>query len=361
MNTAERTIGDLKQKQSLPLEAKILLTKKRIQEWYDYWNGEVYVSISGGKDSTVLKHIIDSMHLDVPSVFVNTGLEYPEIQKFVFDIKSGKYSCFSSNVEITRPKIRFDEVLKKYGYPVISKEVSKLVNQARNAIERGEYNNWSIQKLSGTFLYKNGNKSIYNKEKYGYLIENAPFKISSTCCDVMKKKPAHEYQKQTGRKVILGTMADESMLRTEKWLKFGCNAFEQKGYPSSQPMSFWKDQDVLHYIKQRNVPYSSAYGNIVTATGKGQIDGQICMEEYSGCYDSSNLLTTTGCKRTGCIFCMYGCHLEKNPNRFQMLKETHPRQYDYCINGGEMVDGMWQPNSKGLGLGFVLDYLGIKY
>ena len=47
------------------------------------------------------------------------------------------------------------------------------------------------------------------------------------------------------------------------------------------------------------------------------------------------------------MFCMFGAHLEKEPNRFQRLKETHPKQYDYCINK--------------LGLGEVLDYINVKY
>lgn len=80
--------GDLAQMQSLPLEIKIQMTKRRIREWYEAWDGNVYVSFSGGKDSTVLKHIVDSIYKDVPAVFVNTGLEYPEIQRFVKDVKA---------------------------------------------------------------------------------------------------------------------------------------------------------------------------------------------------------------------------------------------------------------------------------
>ena len=72
-------------------------------------------------------------------------------------------------------------------------------------------------------------------------------------------------------------------------------------------------------------------------------------------------LYTTGCDRTGCIFCAFGVHLQKEPNNFQRLKETHPKQYEYCINGGETVDGKWQPSKEGLGLGKVLDYIGVKY
>jgi 3'-phosphoadenosine 5'-phosphosulfate sulfotransferase (PAPS reductase)/FAD synthetase len=92
----KHTKGDLQQMQAVPLAGKILMTKRR--EWYDHFDGQVYISFSGGKDSTVLKHIVDSMYSDVPAVFVNTGLEYPEIQRFVREVKAGKYDCFNPDV-----------------------------------------------------------------------------------------------------------------------------------------------------------------------------------------------------------------------------------------------------------------------
>lgn len=356
--TNKHSSYDLKQMQAVPLEQKIAMTKRRIREWYDYWDGMVYVSFSGGKDSTVLKHIVDSMYDDVPAVFVNTGLEYPEIQKFVRSIKDGKYECFNSYVDIIRPEMRFDEVLKTYGYPVVSKEVSDTVYGARHGGGSGKWKSTRLQKLRGELLDKDGNKSRYNCEKWGFLLD-VPFEISDKCCGVMKKTPTKRYSKETGRKPILGTMAEESQLRYQKWLQHGCNAFETKE-PKSQPMSFWTEQDVLHYIKKFNVPYASVYGDIVPASEDEQIEGQLTAFDILGDYDGTQL-KTTGCNRTGCIFCMFGCHLEKEPNRFQRLKETHPRQYEYCINGGEMVDGKWQPSKEGLGLGKVLDYINVKY
>lgn len=354
---------DLAQMQSLPLRAKIIMTQQRIRQWYEHWDGQVYVSFSGGKDSTVLKHIVDEMYSDVPAVFVNTGLEYPEIQQFVRDIKAGKYDCFNSDVEIIRPEMRFDEVVKKYGFPVVSKEVSRRVQYAKKAIIEGRQEfHGDYQKLIGKHLAPDGTKSQYNCEKWNFLLD-ASFDCSSECCTVMKKKPAKQYAKRTGRKPIIGTMAAESRLRLQKWIQSGCNAFEGKS-PSSQPLSFWTEQDIYHYIKEFNVPYASVYGDIVIdekVDGEDVLEGQINLIDYLGDYSKEDKLKTTGCDRTGCIFCMFGCHLEKEPNRFQRLKETHPKQYKYCIGGGEMVDGKWQPSKEGLGLGKVLDYIWVKY
>ena len=348
---------DLKQMQSLPLEAKIRMTQQRIRQWYDHWEGEVYVSFSGGKDSTVLKHIVDNTPGvdDVPAVFVNTGLEYPEIQKFVKDVKAGRWDCFNPDVVILRPEMRFDEVIKNYGYPAVSKEVSQRIHEWNNS-GRSHYLQMRWQNKSSDGVEK---APRYHIAKWIFLRDsNIP--VSHKCCDVMKKKPAKHYEKETQRKPILGTMAEESALRYNSWLQSGCNAFNAKR-PTSQPMSFWTEQDVLHYIKKFSVPYCPVYGEIQVKPPEDAEEGQMNVIDYLGCWDETDILETTGCNRTGCIFCMFGCHLEKEPNRFQRLKETHPRQYEYCIGGGEMVDGKWQPNKEGLGLGHVLDYIWVKY
>lgn len=107
--------------QRLPLHRKIGITISRITEWYNAFNGNVYVSLSGGKDSTVLWDIVHKLFPDVPAVFSNTGLEYPEIQHFAKDI------C----TDVVSPKMSFTEVIKTYGYPVISKEVSEAIHYAR--------------------------------------------------------------------------------------------------------------------------------------------------------------------------------------------------------------------------------------
>jgi 3'-phosphoadenosine 5'-phosphosulfate sulfotransferase (PAPS reductase)/FAD synthetase len=215
------------------------------------------------------------------------------------------------------------------------------------------------KRLNGELLDNSGNKSQFNCENWKFMLD-APFEVANHCCAVMKKRPSKKYATQTGRKPFLATMACESRLRYQLWIKNGCNAFESKD-PKSTPMAFWTEQDVLHYIKKFNVPYCSVYGDIQVKPPEGTEEGQINAIDYLGCWEPEDILETTGCKRTGCIFCMFGCHLEKEPNRFQKLKQTHPRQYEYCIGGGEMVDGKWQPSKEGLGLGHVLDYIGVKY
>lgn len=112
----------LEELRALPLERKIQISQTRIIEWYNHYHGNVVVSFSGGKDSTVLLHLVRSVYPNVKAVFSNTGLEYPEIQKHVMSI---------DNVDIVRPSMRFDEVISTYGYPLIGKEVAEAIYYAR--------------------------------------------------------------------------------------------------------------------------------------------------------------------------------------------------------------------------------------
>jgi len=77
-----------------------------------------------------------------------------------------------------------------------------------------------------------------------------------------------------------------------------------------------------------------------------EIDGQMFLDGFHG------KLRTSGADRTGCMFCMFGCHLEKEPNRFQRMKETHPKQYAYCMKSVE---------KGGLGIKEILEYIGVPY
>ena len=178
---------DLVQMQSLPLKYKIIMTKQRIKAWYDYWDGNVYVSISGGKDSQVLAHIVKEMYPDVPLVFVNTGLEFDSVRLKGMELAD----------EVLRPSMNFVSVITKYGYPVISKEVAQTLYECQNRKIKGlDEPTYRMEKLNGTLIDKNtGKLSSYNIPQYKFLLD-APFRISHKCCDVMKKNRASRMKKQ---------------------------------------------------------------------------------------------------------------------------------------------------------------------
>jgi 3'-phosphoadenosine 5'-phosphosulfate sulfotransferase (PAPS reductase)/FAD synthetase len=307
------TNSELQLLQSLPLEDKIRKSTIRIREWYEHWCGQVYVGFSGGKDSAILLHLARSLYPEIPAVFCYTGLEDPEIRDVALKQR---------NVTVLRPAMNFRDVLGKYGYPVVSKAQARYIYEIRNT--RSE--KLRDLRLNGQRLPdgKTGKLGMLSK-RWRYLID-APFKISDECCHVLKKRPFEVYEKESGRSAMTGEMAYEGRRRKTRYLMYGCNSFMLKR-PKSTPLGFWTEQDVLRYLKDFQIPYSKAYGEIV-----GREDG---------------MLAVTGCERTGCMFCMFGLHLEKNENRFVRMYRTHPKLWNYCIHT--------------LDIAHVLDYIGIAY
>ena len=266
------------------LNQKIDHSLGAIEQFYNAMNGNIYVSFSGGKDSTVLLHLVRMLYPETKAVFINTGLEFPEIQKFVKTI---------DNVDIIRPKMSFREVIQKYGYPYPSKEVAQKIYEATNT---------RSDKLKNKRLFGDDKGNGKISEKWKHLID-APFNISYQCCNKLKKAPVKSFEKATGLHPILGTMASESGLRKTEYLKNWCNILDGKR-PIGRPLSIWNDSDIWEYIKKYNIQYSDIYNK--------------------------------GYERTGCMFCLFGISQEKsdifNKNRLQKLKETHPKQYQYIID-----------------------------
>ena len=271
-------------KQNLPLDMKIRMSEDRIRAWYNHFQGQVSISFSGGKDSTVLLHLVRSLYPRVPAVFVDTGLEYPEIREFVKG---------TENVVWLKPKQRFDQVVERYGYPIISKLVARQIHDLQNPTS----SNVNVRNLFLTGIKQDGSTSKCFKlsSKYHYLI-NAPFKISEHCCNVIKKEPFHRFEKESKLKSYTGVMASDSYQRESSYLLYGCNNFT-KGL--SQPIAFWTESDIWEYIKIKKLNYSTIYD--------------------------------MGVSRTGCMFCMFGILKQPQPNRFQQMKKTHPKIWKYCM------------------------------
>jgi 3'-phosphoadenosine 5'-phosphosulfate sulfotransferase (PAPS reductase)/FAD synthetase len=310
-------IIELRQMQGLPLELKIIKSQQRIKEWYNAWDGMVYISFSGGIDSTVLLDIVREAYPEVPAVFFNTGTEYPELPKFVKTF---------SNITSIRPTYTFREIVGKYGYPVVSKEVSERIFSVRSPLASAAYKAKLMSLKRDPII--GGMKRL--SLKWRYLIDS-DLLISSHCCDVLKKYPAYKYERATSRKPFIGLMAVDSFLRRGAYIKNGCNVFTKKR-PASNPMGFWTKQDVLQYIYEKKLPYCSVYGDIVK---------------------DDNIFSCTGYQTTGCYPCLFGMHMEKTyPNRLQRLQQTHSKLWNYCMK--DYDDG-------GLGLKKVCELLKLEY
>lgn len=290
----------LAQRQSLPLEAKVVFSTRRIQDYYDRNEGQVFVSFSGGKDSTALLHLVRESYPEVPAVFVDTGLEFPEIRRFVRTIE---------NVIWLRPEMNFKKVIETYGYPVASKRIAKGIRLLRTN-RCGDGGRRLL--LEGVTSDGHQAKRWMIPKKWLPLL-NAPFMVSEKCCAVMKERPLQKFATKTKRHPIMGVMASDSRARRRNYLQTGCNTYES--VISSRPLAIWLEDDVWGYIRTRGLHYSSVYD--------------------------------LGYDRTGCIFCLFGVEMDGCPNRFQRMKKTHPRHYDYCM--------------RKLGISKVLDYIGVEY
>ena len=406
----KRTIEDLHYFQSLPLNSKIAITKDRIREWYNYFGGKIYVSFSGGKDSTVLLHIAREMYPDVKAVFVNTGLEYPEVVKFVQTVE---------NVETIRPKKTFIQIIEESGYPLFSKEISESItggvkylnelvkreiagNDDRSEIanapymadfaaidRRGglkmnnpacialkqcaipseillfqppdvlnaiEYDGHDIEVELSDESKKLPKASRYSRENYKFALF-APFNISKRCCRVLKKSPVHIYWSKTKCAPMTAQTASESAVRAMQWLHNGCNLYDGE-FPISNPMSFWTEQDVLLYIYEKKLQIADVYGEVVKDTQASQDESDSLFD--LGIFDKERpSFHTTGCDRTGCFACLFGAHLEKeNNSRFCNLRDnSNPKILDWMLRGGEFreSDGKWHPKN-GLGYWFIMEW-----
>jgi 3'-phosphoadenosine 5'-phosphosulfate sulfotransferase (PAPS reductase)/FAD synthetase len=243
------TKQDLKILQALPLEVKIQKTKQRIKEWIDFFGIDgVYVSFSGGKDSTVLLDLVRQDYPQVEAVFADTGLEYPEIREFVKGY---------DNVTWVKPKMRFDEVIKTYGFPLVSKEVALNIYYGRTALLNGDIDRYNHCINGFRHNKKTGKDYIYMPlPKLWIPLFNSNIPVSHYCCVIMKKEPSKRYEKETGRHPYIGEMASDSKVRETQYLKTSCNAFNSKR-PISKPMGFWTEQDVLQYIKMYNIEICS--------------------------------------------------------------------------------------------------------
>ena len=157
-----------------------------------YGEENFYISFSGGKDSTVLSRLVDMAipGNKIPRVFVNTGIEYNAIVKFVKEKAET-----DERVVIIKPSKPIKETLETYGYPFKSKEHAKKVDQWQRHHVMTKYLVAYLQDKDSKFVCP-------NILRYQFTDENN-LKISHQCCNQLKKKPVKEWSDKSGRRISL--------------------------------------------------------------------------------------------------------------------------------------------------------------
>lgn len=319
------------QRQSLPYEAKIIHAEKIAYEFRDWAianDKNLCVSI-GGLDSITLWKFLKRLGIDVTPVSVSV-LEDISIQRIHKDIPG---------MVFLKPLMSKVDVIKQFGFPVISKEKANKIETLQNPTEKnstvrnaiitgdtgkqGGYRTGTKMRLPQKWLDLFGGPE---NEKYGTDYKTAPFKVSNKCCYYLKEKPAHNWQKENNMVPYLGLMASEGGQREKGLMKNGCNYYGKTTIRSA-PFAIFHRQDLLRLAVELEVPVPEIYGEIVT--------------------DEDGTLRTTKAQRTGCSMCGFGIHIEKRPHRFDRLRETNPKEWEFWMHT--------------VGWGEVLDYIGVSW
>jgi 3'-phosphoadenosine 5'-phosphosulfate sulfotransferase (PAPS reductase)/FAD synthetase len=264
----------LNARQKMPLDLKIIYAQNRIRKVINEYGVEnCVVSFSGGKDSTVLSDIVTRMGYKVDHYYINTRLEYPECVSF-----AKKWAKLKRvKLIVTVPDVMPEQVWKKYGYPMFTKEVAEILERIRAGQKVAQR---KLDKVKKFMKYKN----VF---------------LSSKCCDYLKKKPARKFFKENNKKVsILGTTAAKSMIRRVNWIRKGC-IYSTKGQIICNPIVFFTEKDIYDYAKKYKIKFAEIY--------------------------------YLGMKRNGCFCCGFGCHLP-GENNFQILRRVYPMLYKNVID-----------------------------
>lgn len=336
---ADVKITSFKAKQKLDYETKVKYAAIRVREFIeecDKRDLNYHVSV-GGLDSITLLLFIRSLGYDVPAISVST-LEDKSIQEIHKQL----------GIESLKPLKSKTAILQEFGFPVLSKEIAGKIEllqnpSAKNATvrhaiitgETGAYGGFrknTRMKMSQKWLNLFGG---YENEKEGTNYQIPNFKVSSKCCYYLKEKPCDDWAKEHNSVPFLGLMASEGGRREKSLMINGCNYFG-KSTIRSCPFAIFNRNDILQLALDLNVPIPKIYGTIER--------------------DDNGNLYTTDAQRTGCSMCGFGIHLEKRPHRFDRLKESNPKEWEFW-----MMNCCKDEDGTAYGWGRVLDYIGVEW
>lgn len=346
---ADKKIADFNAKMKQPYWFKKKYAAIRAKEFVrecDSRGLNYHVSV-GGLDSITLLLFLRSIGIDAPGISVSY-LEDISIQRVHKKL----------GVECLKPLVKErtadgkpiywskNTVIREFGFPVLSKEIAAKIELLQNPSEKnktvrhailtgetGEYGGnqkHSRMKMSQKWLVKFGGADEEGRA-LGY--QDAPFRVSSRCCYYLKERPCDIWAKEHNSAPFVGLMASEGGRRAKSLKINGCNYFGANTIRSA-PFAIFERQDILELALELEVPVPEIYGTI-----ERREDGT---------------LYTTKAQRTGCSMCGFGIHLEKRPNRFDLLQQRNPREYERLMN--HLVQG---ENGEWYGWEKVLNYIGV--
>ena len=268
----------------------------RIIRHYEETEGKIYLSFSGGKDSTVLAHLIMMADLptQIPFVFANTGIELEATYKFVREFPY-------DNVVVVKPRKPYAQILRDYGKPALSKIKSEGLSTYQRHLDEplktararqmiiGVRERAGVQIPSSRNAYKLANKHMH------FVHPDTEIKFANKCCQFMKKYPFKDFAKENDMNgAYSGVRVAEGGARAIMYKS--CTVIKKQGnknYLTSLPIYDWSDEIVEEFIQFYNIKLSDAY------------------EKY-------------GCERTGCIGCPYARDLKFE---LKMLYDNEPLKY----------------------------------
>lgn len=254
-----------------------------------YGEENFYISFSGGKDSTLLHHLIDEAlpNNKIPRVFINTGIEYTDIVKFVKDLAKE-----DDRIIIYNAGVHIPSMLRSKGYPFKSKTHAHYLG----VYQRNGLTDYIKKYLKG--VKEDGSQSIFRcPDRLKYQFDKSfSIPISEKCCDNLKKKPMHSFEKEYKKNIgIIGTRTAEGGARS---IRKGCTVFDSKrNLKTFKPINPCTDEWCEWYIQSRNIKLCKLY------------------------YPPYNFT------RTGCKGCPFALNLQE---QLETMKRLLPSEYKQC-------------------------------
>lgn len=248
----------------------------------------IYLSFSGGKDSTVLHYLIDEAlpNNKIARVFINTGIEYLDVVKFIKELAKT-----DERIQIINSSVNIIQMLNEQGYPFKSKQHSHVHNIYRNS---------GMSKSVINYLEKDSLFKCPSILKYQFK-NDFKLKISDKCCEHLKKNIIKKWEKDNNKFVVLtGMRKAEGGQRT----KLNCVVYDKdKNIKKFHPLAVVSDDWEQWYIETRNIQLCKLY------------------------YPPFNF------NRTGCKGCPFSLNLQE---QLEIMERLLPNEYKQCCS-------IWKP------------------